>query len=110
MLLQTTRYCAKYDKSPIKDAYDLETLKHFMNGIVFGLKGCKGEDDLPSFKSVKQVWKDFTAQFQRENNPIPPNTTLSVTNIRGIRYIPSHPFSVWAILTEAQFVREQALS
>lgn len=74
-------YCAKYGKDPVKDAYDLETLKHFTKGIVWGLTGCKGEDDLPSAKTVKQVWKDFTAQFRREHEPIPRNTTLSTTNV-----------------------------
>ena len=83
--LITHRYCTKYNKDPVKDAYDLETLKDFMNGIVFGMQGCEGEDDLPSRKSVLQTWKDFTAQFRRKNNDaIPPNITLSVTNVRSL--------------------------
>ncbi|KAK5188855.1 hypothetical protein LTR96_010859 [Exophiala xenobiotica] len=73
-------YCTKNDKDPVKYAYDLKTLKHFTKGIVWGLDGCEGENDLPSAKSARQVWKDFTAQFRRQNDPIPRNTTLSVTN------------------------------
>ncbi|KAJ4507506.1 hypothetical protein HRR83_004084 [Exophiala dermatitidis] len=73
-------YCTKNQKDPVKDAYDLKTLKHFTKGIVWGLDGCEGEDDLPSAKSARQVWKDFTAKFRRQNDPIPRNTTLSVTN------------------------------
>ncbi|KAL6240235.1 hypothetical protein RBB50_012872 [Rhinocladiella similis] len=73
-------YCTKNYKDPVKDAYDLKTLKHFTKGIVWGLDGCEGENDLPSAKSTRQVWKDFTAQFRRQHDPIPRNTTLSVTN------------------------------
>ncbi len=74
-------YCTKTYKDPVKAAYDLKTLKHFTKGIVWGLDGCEGENDLPSAKSARQVWKDFTAQFRRQNDPIPRNTTLSVTNV-----------------------------
>jgi hypothetical protein len=89
------RYCAKYGKDPVKDTYDLETPKHFMNGVVFGLRGCEGEDAPPSFKSVKQVWKDFIAQFRWENDPIPRNTTISVTNVRALmRFLSSYSFNL----------------
>lgn len=53
-----------------------------MHEVGHGMNGIKGKDDLPSFKSVKQAWKDFTAEFRRHNDPIPPNTTRSVTNVR----------------------------
>lgn len=56
---------------------------HFMNGVVFALNGCNGLSDRPSFNSVKQIWKDFTAQFRRENDPIPGNITISVTSVRA---------------------------
>jgi len=75
-------YCAEYDKDPVNGAYDLETLKDFMHEVGHGMDGIKGKGDLPSLKSVLQAWTDFTAEFRRNNNPIPPNTTLSVTNVR----------------------------
>lgn len=75
-------YCTEYGKDPVNDAYDLETLKDFMNEVGHGMNGIEGEDDTPSLKSVKQAWKDFTAEFRRHNDPIPRNTTLSVTNVR----------------------------
>jgi hypothetical protein len=46
------------------------------------MNGMDGWDELPSLKSVKQTWKDFTSQFRRDNDPIPGNTTLSVMNVR----------------------------
>jgi hypothetical protein len=54
-----------------------------MNEVAYGMDGIEGEDDPPSLKSVKQAWKDFTAQFRRDNSPIPTNTTLVVTNVRN---------------------------
>ncbi|RMZ92010.1 hypothetical protein DV736_g736, partial [Chaetothyriales sp. CBS 134916] len=74
------RYCEKNKKDPVKDAYDLRTLKHFTKGIVWGVNGCDGEDDFPSAKSVKQVWKNFTAQVRRDHEPVPPCTLRSTTN------------------------------
>jgi hypothetical protein len=79
-------YCAEYKKDPVNDAYDLETLKDFMHEVAYGTDGIDGGDDPPSLKRVKQTWKGFTAQFRRDNDPIPGNTMLSVTNVR----IPVH--------------------
>jgi hypothetical protein len=70
-------YCAQYDKDPVNGAYDLESLKDLMNEVAYGMDGIEGEGCPPSLKSVRQSWKDFTAQFRRENDLIPPNTTLS---------------------------------
>jgi hypothetical protein len=79
-------YCAEYEKDPVEDAYDLETLKDFINEVAFGMDGIEGEGYAPSLKSVKQAWKDFTAQFRRGNDCIPRNTTGSVTNVRNPSY------------------------
>jgi hypothetical protein len=82
-------YCTKYDRDSVDDACDLEMLKDFIGGVSYSMNGIEGEDDLPSLNSVKQVWKDFTAQFRRNNDPIPPNTMLSVTNVRNSSRGPS---------------------
>jgi hypothetical protein len=76
-------YCAEYDKDPNNDAYDLETLRDFVQEVDFGMDGIEGSGCKPSLKSVKQVWKDFTAQFRRRHDPIPLKTTISVTNVRS---------------------------
>jgi hypothetical protein len=76
--------CAEYDKDSVKDAYDLETLKEFVQEVG-GTDGMEGDDDPsyeesvervppskesdermpPSLGSVQQMWRDFTAQFRR---------------------------------------------
>lgn len=61
-----------------------------MREVAHGMDGIDGGDELPSLKSVKQTWKDFTSQFSRDNDPIPGNTTPSVMNVR-------RPFP-WALL------------
>jgi hypothetical protein len=48
-------HCARYDKDPVNDAYDLEVLKDFMNEVAYGVNGIEGEDALPSPKGVKQT-------------------------------------------------------
>lgn len=60
-----------------------------MNEVTYGMDGIEGEDNPPSLKSVKQAWKDFTAQFRRDNGPIPTNTTLAVMNVRNSSHGPS---------------------
>jgi hypothetical protein len=54
-----------------------------MHTVAYGIEGCGGEDDKPSLKTIK-VWKIFTAQFRREHDAIPRNTTMSVTNVCGL--------------------------
>jgi hypothetical protein len=103
-------FCAEYDRDPVKDAYDLETLKEFVQEVGYGMDGVEGDDDppdeenveqvppseesdkrvLPSLGSVQQVWRDFTAEFRRHHDPIPRNTTGSVTNVRSPSYSPSN--------------------
>lgn len=52
-------YCVEHDKDSTNDAYDLKTLKDFMNEVAYDMNGVEREDDPPSLKSVKQVWKRF---------------------------------------------------
>jgi len=75
------RYAEDYGKHPVDDAYDMETLKDFVKKIAYGIEGRDGIAE-PSLKSVIQAWKDFRADFRRLHEPIPRNTTLSVTNVR----------------------------
>lgn len=92
-------FCAEYEKDPNYDAYDLETLKGFAQEIGYGMDGIEGEDDPPSLKSVHQTWKDFTAQFRRHHDPVPRNTTVSVTNVRCPCAIPLILFHSRKMLT-----------
>jgi hypothetical protein len=89
------RYCAEYEKDPDSDAYDLETLKDFAQEVGHGMDGIEGKHEKPSLKSVRQVWKDFTAEFRRSHDPILRNTTLSVTDVRN-------PFMALPVLSHSR--------
>jgi hypothetical protein len=55
--------CAEYNRNPVRDAYDLETLKGYVNEVGYRVDGIEGIGDAPSPGSVGQAWKDFTAEF-----------------------------------------------
>lgn len=46
-------YCVEHDKDSTNDAYDLKTLKDFVNEVAYDMNGVEREDDPPSLKSVK---------------------------------------------------------
>ena len=73
-LLPFNSFCVGYDKNSNDDAYDLETLKDFIQEVAYGMDGVEGEDDPPSLKSVKQAWKDLQLSFA--GNMIPSLVTL----------------------------------
>jgi hypothetical protein len=45
-------YCAEYKKDPVNDAYDLETLRDFIQKVAYSVEGCGVEDGKQSLKSV----------------------------------------------------------
>ncbi|KAL8296236.1 hypothetical protein RB600_001635 [Gaeumannomyces tritici] len=63
------------DPSP----YKLRFLKDFVKGIAFGIDGAENDPN-PAQGTVMLYWKQFMAGWRRENDAIPRNTTLSVTN------------------------------
>ena len=54
----------------VDSAYDIKTLKEFVNTIGDGIDGGYS-DPKPSKRSVKQVWKRFLAAFKRKHGQIP---------------------------------------
>ncbi|KAK2022058.1 hypothetical protein LX32DRAFT_574259 [Colletotrichum zoysiae] len=59
--------------------YDLKYLKGFIKDIAFSIDGAEGDAN-PAERTVMVYWKQFTAGWRREHEPIPGNTTLSVRN------------------------------
>ncbi|KDN70506.1 hypothetical protein CSUB01_07951 [Colletotrichum sublineola] len=59
--------------------YDLKYLKDFIKDIAFSIDGAEGDPN-PAAGTVMVYWKQFTAGWRREHDPIPGNTTLSVRN------------------------------
>ena len=68
---------------PVTSAYDVETLKDFVHTIGYGIDGTYG-DPKAGQRTVWQRWKDFTAGIGLKYHPIPPEPTLSVTNVRDL--------------------------
>ncbi|KAK0641769.1 hypothetical protein B0T16DRAFT_431464 [Cercophora newfieldiana] len=64
---------------PDTSPYHLRSLKDFVKDIVFGIDGAEDDPD-PAQGTVMVYWKQFMAGWRRENDAIPRNTTLSVTN------------------------------
>uniref|UniRef100_A0A093VB45 Uncharacterized protein n=1 Tax=Talaromyces marneffei PM1 TaxID=1077442 RepID=A0A093VB45_TALMA len=72
-------FCAHKGKDPVASAYDLESLKDFVKQLAYGIEGIY-DDEIAGQGSVKVIWKRFTANFKRDNDAIPRDITLSVTN------------------------------
>lgn len=51
-----------------------------MKDIAFGIDGAEDNSD-PAEGTVMVYWKQFMAGWRRENDAIPKNITLSVTNV-----------------------------
>lgn len=58
------------------------TPKDFVHTIGYGIGGIYGGPKAGQ-NTVWQRWKDFTTGFGRKHDPVPPETMLSVTNVRG---------------------------
>jgi hypothetical protein len=101
------RFCAEKGKSPVASAYDLESLKDFVQHLAYGIEG-RYDNKIAGQGSVKVLWKRFMAGFKRAHDAIPKHTTNSVTNVRH-HYMPLYctptvPFfflspSYWPLLS-----------
>ena len=65
--------------------YDLESLKNFMEDVVFGIDGLEGineqDDNSPGRGTVFRYWNVFIRGKFRQDKSLPKLIILSVTNV-----------------------------